>query len=109
MVLAGYKAALLAGMTDGQFWRSTPYLTRIFIEQAGERERLSLKREMFNAWYAGAFFRIKRMPSLENVMRGLDGNKLVKRMTPDEMLKVIEDWNRALGGDDKRKPPKHAN
>lgn len=90
-------------MTDAEFWRSTPYLTRLFVEAAGERERLAFGREMFGAWHAGAFFRIKRMPSLEKAMRGLDSKGPPKRMTPDEMLKVIEQWNAAYGGRDLRK------
>ena len=91
-------------MTDAEFWRSTPYLTRLFVEAAAERERRAYGRVMFAAWYAGAFFRVRRMPPLRKVMRPFEGRGApARRMSPEEMLAIVEGWNAANGGRDLRK------
>lgn len=110
--MEAYRAARIAGMSDAEFWQSTPYLTRIHVECAVERERMAYHRTMFAVWHGAAWGRIKRMPPLSKALHGFTPKRgRPKRMTPDEMLAQIELWNVAFGGKDRRKSklPPHAN
>lgn len=89
-------------MAEEVFWRSTPFQTRLFIEAANSRNSLETQRAMWAAWHAAAFSRVKKMPSLEEALRAIDGRKR-KTMTPDEMLQAFELINIRSGGKDLRK------
>lgn len=86
-------------MTEAEFWASTPYLTRLVLEAAGERESLANRRELYGAWHAAGFARIKRMPRLDRVLRG---NAKPKPMSEDHMLRMAEGFVRKVGGADLR-------
>jgi len=90
-------------MSDSEFWQSTPYLTKLFVEGAVERERRGYQTAMFTAWHSGLYFRIKRMPPLSKAMQALEGPQKTRRMSQEEMLSVIEQWTVAFGGEDRRR------
>lgn len=94
-------------MVEGEFWNSTPFLTRKFIEAAAERERDAYKRVLFGAWNSAAFARQKRLQKLEPLLRKLD-RRASRRQSPEEILRTVELWNRALGGRDLRPKPQQA-
>jgi hypothetical protein len=92
----------MAGMGEAEFWRSTPFFTRLKIEAASERHVLDYRRSMWAAWHAGAFARVKKMPSLNDALRGVDRGKR-KTMSADELLQAFEMINVRSGGEDLRK------
>lgn len=96
------RAALLAGMSEGEFWKSTPFQTRLFIEAAAERERLAYRRAIWAAWHMAAFERSKRMPKLSQVMQQVERKKPTTRKSPAQLLAMIVDMNAAFGGKDLR-------
>ncbi len=97
------KAAYRFGMTPDQFWTLTPDETYCWIESRFEAEGSRHKENAWLAWHIACFSRQKRLPSLQSVMGKLDKKHPKARQTPEEMLKVAEAINLALGGTDLRK------
>lgn len=109
--MEAYRAALRAGLTDAQFWVSTPYLTRLKLEAHADNQRDGYRLALWTAWHTAAFARPKRMPGLSGLLRGIDrAGRAPQRMTEAEMVQRIEIINAALGGADLRvKKPPHLN
>lgn len=105
-MVASYRAAREAGVTDAEFWASTPYLTRLAVEAASERVKDGYRRALIAAYHVALWQRSKRMPPLRRVLKGLEPRRgPPRRMSPADMLKQIELWNAAFGGRDNRRPP----
>lgn len=102
IILGWLKQALLAGVPEDEFWRSTPFQTQLKIEAAAERQVIAYRRAMWSAWHAGAFSRVKTMPKLDEILQRIDGRKK-KVMSPDELLQAFELINIRTGGKDLRK------
>lgn len=91
-------------MTVAEFWRQTPFETKLAIEAATAREKRAYRRELWAAWHVVWIDRnaVKRMPSLTDMLARLD--KPAPKLTdPDEMLRQIVLINSSFGGADLRK------
>lgn len=93
-------------MSEAEFWRSTPFQTQIHIEASADRHIAAYRMTVWGAYHAGVFSRIKKIPPLEEVLRGIDRKKR-KPMSPDELLRAFEMINIRSGGKDLRKQTAH--
>lgn len=79
-----------------EFWNMTPYEFFILVEGYTEREEERSKGLIAQAYYTEAFARMKKLPKLEKI---LNASKPKKKQTDEEMLRVVEELNRRLGGE----------
>lgn len=79
-----------------EFWNMTPYEFFILVEGYTEREEERSKELIAQAYYTEAFSRMKKLPKLEKI---LNASKPKKKQTDEEMLRVVEELNRRLGGE----------
>lgn len=85
-------------MTPPEFWSATPREVAIVIEGARFRRDEAAHLALSTGWYAAAFERQQRLPSLERLLRkgqGGGGN----RQSPEQILERLKQWHLALGGD----------
>ncbi|MDB1924058.1 hypothetical protein PMY56_13645 [Clostridium tertium] len=81
-------------LTD--FWSMTPYEFFILVESYIETEEERSKELIVQAYYAEAFARMKKLPKLEKI---LNTTKPKKKQSDEDMLRVVEELNRRLGGE----------
>lgn len=74
----------------------TPYEFFVLVEAYTENEEERSKELIIQAYYTEAFARIKKLPKLEKI---LNSTKPKKKQTDEEMLRVVEELNRKLGGE----------
>ena len=79
-----------------EFWNMTPYEFFILVEAYTEDEEERSKELIIQAYYTEAFARMKKLPKLEKI---LNSTKPKKKQTDEEMLRVVEELNRKLGGE----------
>lgn len=79
-----------------EFWNMTPYEFFILVEAYIENEEERSKELIIQAYYTEAFARMKKLPKLEKI---LNSTKSKKKQTDEEMLRVVEELNRRLGGE----------
>ncbi len=46
----------------------TPWQLQVYVQAAGENENESLKRELWLLWHAEVFRRMKKLPSLKELL-----------------------------------------
>lgn len=86
-------------MVFEEFWRLTPYETRLFIESFVRRQKGKYQYGVWIAWHAAAMGRMRRMPSLGKVLRSiLTGDQ---KQSVEEALEVARSINSLVGGKDK--------
>lgn len=83
-------------------------MTRLACAAQQERDRNQYRHDMFMAWHAAAFGRIKRLPALAKAMRLIEPaeGKAVKKQSPQEILQHVEMITAMFGGKDKRRKTK---
>ena len=74
----------------------TPYEFFILVEAYTEREEERSKELIIQAYYTETFARMKKLPKLEKI---LNSTKPKKKQTDEEMLRVVEELNKRLGGE----------
>lgn len=74
----------------------TPYEFFILIEAYTENEEERSKELIIQAYYTETFRRMKKLPKLEKILKS---NKPKKKQTDEEMLRIVEELNRKLGGE----------
>ena len=79
-----------------EFWKMTPYEFFILVETYIETEEERSKELIIQAYYTETFARMKKLPKLEKI---LNSTKPKKKQTDEEMLRVIEELNKRLGGE----------
>lgn len=79
-----------------EFWNMTPYEFFILVEAYTENEEERSKELIIQAYYTEAFARMKKLPKLDKI---LNSTKPKKKQTAEEMLRVVEELNRRLGGE----------
>lgn len=78
-----------------EFWNMTPYEFFILVEGYTEREEERSKELIIQAYYTEAFARMKKLPKLEKILNSTKP----KKQTDEEMLRVVEELNKRLGGE----------
>ncbi len=79
-----------------EFWNMTPYEFFILVEAYTENEEERSKELIIQAYYTETFARMKKLPKIEKI---LNSTKPRKKQTAEEMLRVVEELNRRLGGE----------
>lgn len=79
-----------------EFWNLTPYEFFILVEAYTENEEERSKELIIQAYYTEAFARMKKLPKLDKI---LNSTKSKRKQTDEEMLRVVEELNRKLGGE----------
>lgn len=69
------------------FWRVTPLRFSVIMDGRRQANEAAEDGRIAGAWYAEAFARMKRLPSLDKVLRG---GKSDEPQTPDDMLAVMQ-------------------
>jgi hypothetical protein len=92
-------------MSEPEFWRSTPFMTRLYCKASAERDTNQLRHDVIAGFYVVKWQRMKR-PSgaaLQNELKVFDKEKrATRRQSPEEMLRVAEMITAAFGGKDTR-------
>lgn len=71
------------------------------LEGQRRRELRQFSADVAAEYYGASFARSKKLPNLERLLRRITGHTVhAEQQTPDEMLAVIESWNKLLGGED---------
>lgn len=79
-----------------EFWNMTPYEFFILVEAYTENEEERSKELIIQAYYTEAFARMKKLPKLDKILKS---TKPKRKQTDEEMLRVVEELNRKLGGE----------
>ncbi len=95
--------AFLLGWTVEEFWDRTPRDLQLAAEAYQDRRRDQIRTAVVGAFYRTVFDRQER-PSLKEALNGLFGGPEAEpeKQTPEQMLKMVEILNAALGGEDLR-------
>lgn len=79
----------------------TPREFAAVLEGQQRRELRRFTADVAAEYYGASFARSKKLPNLERLLRRISGKTVhAEQQTPEEMLAVIESWNRLLGGED---------
>lgn len=92
-------------MTAAEFWKSTPYLTRLYCQVEAKRDLNRCRHDVLTGFFAERFAREKRLSGdvLQKQLKHFGGEpRRTRRQTPAEMLKVAESIVAAFGGRDLR-------
>lgn len=79
-----------------EFWNMTPYEFFILVEAYTEDEEERSKELIIQAYYTESFARMKKLPKLDKILKS---TKPKRKQTDEEMLRVVEELNRKLGGE----------
>ena len=78
-----------------EFWESTPYATRVFLEAWGERERAESERVIVGAFHAAYFARFEKLGP-RDLEKAMDRKpKPVKQQTDEEIGRAVFAWLKA--------------
>lgn len=75
----------------------TPHELNLHIEAFGERRNEESESILINAYMAAYWHRVKKMPSIKEVLKK-PNQKKQRDQTPAEMLEMVKKLNAALGG-----------
>lgn len=78
-----------------QFWQLTPRESQDLIEAYEERALEESKELIAGAWFTALYTRAKKMPRLEEALRGLGR----KQQSPEDMLAKVRAAAKILGGE----------
>lgn len=79
----------------------TPREFAAVLEGQRRRELRGFTVDVAGHYYGASFARSRKLPDLKRLLRRIVGDEApVKQQTPEEMLAVIERWNKLLGGED---------
>lgn len=78
-----------------EFWEMTPYELTIYVEAFTDKLKFEAKERITQSWMTAAFYRSKKMPKLEKLLKDMDGKQA---QTPEDMLEVVKRLNAKFGG-----------
>lgn|GEM_PF-3204478 len=81
--------ALYMGLTVAEFWAMTPRELAIASDAAVRRQKREQRRDAWIAWHIGALQRVKRLPSLKQLM----GEMQTRALSPDEAQRRKQEHN----------------
>jgi hypothetical protein len=87
--------AFQIGIDPLTFWELTPAELSILIKAYQERMKREHEQQVVNAYLTAYWHRVKKMPSLKEVL-GHQTEK--KKKTPEQMLEVVKQLNATFGG-----------
>lgn len=76
----------------------TPYELSIAIEAFIEIAEIEAQERLTYVWLGEYYHRIKRLPSLPEILNQSDKKQEPKRMTDDQMLSMAKKLNAQFGG-----------
>ncbi|MCA0754904.1 hypothetical protein KP806_07565 [Paenibacillus sp. N4] len=76
----------------------TPWELFLLLEQYGKREKMKDETAVTQAYLTAHWQRVKKMPSLEKVLKGDKPKRPKKPQTAEDMLEEIKRVNAAMGG-----------
>lgn len=91
------EIATLIGVNIKDFYYMTPYELSLHVNAYNQNKKADHESRITQAYLTAAWQRAKKMPKLEKVLKPTP-----KQMTADQMLKVVEGLNRAVGGLEKK-------
>lgn len=87
--------AFQVGIDPLMFWELTPNELSVAVQAFAEKMKREHEQQVVVAYLNAYWHRVKKMPSLKEV---LGGKSLKKKKTPEEMLSVVKQLNEAFGG-----------
>ena len=107
VIAVALDVAVAAGLKIPEFLALTPFLLSQYLAAKRKDDQRKYEWEyslaMSTAWHTAAFTRIKKMPPLEKILKGVSDPDKNEKMTLEGFVAKIEEINRLWGGDDKRK------
>lgn len=87
--------AFQAGIDPLLFWELTPHEVSVAIQAFAEKTKREQEQQIVTAYMNAYWHRVKKMPSIKEV---LGGKLQKKKKTPEEMLEAVKRLNEAFGG-----------
>jgi hypothetical protein len=89
------EVAFTIGIDPITFWQITPIELGIAVTAFNKKRELENEQNIVNAYLSAYWHRIKKMPSLKEVLGKKPSSKL---QSPEEMLNIVKALNEAFGG-----------
>lgn len=85
-------ASLRAGIRWDEFWKLTPYATRLIIEAHAENVRLTYETQITGAFHAAYFSRMEKLSS-RDLEKALKRKPVAtKQQSDDEIMRNVFAW-----------------
>jgi hypothetical protein len=91
--------AIQVGLSIQDYNEMTPYELSLFVEAFGNKQQAEHDDKMTLVWLGEYFHRVKKLPSLNELLGKKDKQEEKKAMTDNEMLDVVKLLNAKFGGE----------